>query len=64
MNKKAAFRKIIADFIENPLRDTLPRQISIPSDIPKIVSLLGPRRAGKTHLLYHTINQLRKTKSK
>ena len=61
MEKKAAFRKIIADFIEKPLTETLPRQISVPYDIPKIVSLLGPRRAGKTHLLYHVISQLRQS---
>jgi uncharacterized protein len=59
MNKKLVFRQIIADFIEKPLTQTLPRDVEIPTDVPKIVSLLGPRRAGKTHILFHTIQKLR-----
>lgn len=60
MDKKTIFRLLIADFIEKPLSDVLPRAIEIPLDIPKIVSLLGPRRAGKTHLLFGIIQQLRR----
>lgn len=60
MDKKEVFKKIIADFIERPLAETLPRNFDVPTDVPKIVSLLGPRRAGKTHLLFHIINELRK----
>lgn len=59
MDKKTVFRQIIADFIEKPLVETMPRELDIPTDVPKIVSLLGPRRAGKTHVLYHIINKLR-----
>jgi len=59
MDKKSVFRQIIADFIEKPLTETLPRELDVPTDVPKIVSLLGPRRAGKTHVLFHTIKQLR-----
>ena len=55
MNKKNIFRQIIADFIEKPLVETLPRAMEIPLDVPKIISLLGPRRAGKTHALFHII---------
>ncbi|MCS7037223.1 MAG: ATP-binding protein [Saprospiraceae bacterium] len=58
-NKKAIFRQIIADFIDSPLPETLPRDIEIPSDVPKIISLVGPRRSGKTHLLFHLIRSLR-----
>src|SRR5574341_1488077 len=61
MNKKPIFRKIIADFIEKPIVDTFPREIDVPHDVPKVVSLLGPRRAGKTHVLFHLIRELRKS---
>jgi len=63
MMKKLVFRKIIADFIQKPLAETIAREISVPIDIPKIVSLLGSRRAGKTHLLFNIIRQLRQTVS-
>ncbi len=61
MDKKSVFRKIIADFIEKPLVATLPRELNVPHDVPKIVSLLGPRRAGKTHVLFHLIGLLRQS---
>lgn len=61
MSKKLAFQKIIADFIEKPILSSIPREIDVPLDVPKIISLIGPRRAGKTHILYSIINELRKT---
>jgi uncharacterized protein len=61
MDKKTVFRQLIADFIETPLRETKARDLNIPTDIPKIISLLGPRRAGKTYVLYHIARALRKT---
>lgn len=61
MDKKPIFRKLIADFIEKPLVETFPREIDVPHDVPKVVSLLGPRRAGKTHVLFHLIGELRKS---
>jgi hypothetical protein len=63
MDKKTAFRQIIADFIEKPLVDTFSREIDVPQNVPKVVSLLGPRRAGKTHVLFHLIRELRKSVS-
>ncbi len=61
MNKKNVFRQIIADFIENPLPKALPRNIKIPLDTPKIISILGPRRSGKTYSLFHLMQQLHKS---
>lgn len=61
MNKKQIFQRIIADFINRPLGGVKPRNIDLPLDVPKIVSLLGPRRAGKTYVLFHLIRQLRET---
>lgn len=61
MDKKFVFRTLIADFMETPLRPSKSRDLNIPTDVPKIVSLLGPRRAGKTYVLYDIVRQLRKT---
>lgn len=61
MDKKPVFRQIIADFIDKPIVDTFPREIDVPHDVPKVVSLLGPRRAGKTHVLFNLISDLRKS---
>jgi len=61
MDKKATFKAIIAEFIEKPLRPSLARSIKVPLDVPKIVSLLGARRTGKTHIMYNLIGDLRET---
>lgn len=58
MDKKHVFRQIIAEFIERPLPLALPRDVDIPIDAPKIISLLGPRRAGKTYTMYYVMQQL------
>ncbi len=57
--KKPIFQEIISDFFKKPLAEVVSRDIEIPVDIPKIISLLGPRRAGKTYILFDIIRQLR-----
>lgn len=59
MNKKIIFQQLIADFISKPLANIFPRELQIPEDIPKVISLLGPRRAGKTYVLFDLIKRLR-----
>lgn len=61
MNKKAIFQQLMADFISKPLKDIVSREFIIPLDIPKVVSILGPRRAGKTCVLFDLILRLRDT---
>jgi len=61
MDKKTIFKKIIDEFIGRPTLGTKPRALNIPVDIPKIISLVGARRTGKTHIMFHIINELRKT---
>ena len=58
--KKEIFKQIIADFIAKPLDKVLVRDINIPLDLPKIISVIGPRRSGKTWLLYQIVHELRK----
>ncbi len=52
--------KIITDFHEKDVPRTVPRDIHIPFDTGKIVSLIGVRRSGKTSIIYHLIEKLRK----
>ncbi|MEZ4829691.1 MAG: ATP-binding protein [Bacteroidia bacterium] len=61
MDKKIAFQELIADFMRRPDRKVKARELAIPHDIPKIISLLGPRRAGKTYILFSLIEKLKKT---
>ncbi len=58
MDKKPIFRQIIADFIEQPPVKPKPRDLDLPLDVPKIVSIIGPRRSGKTYLLFDLIHRL------
>jgi hypothetical protein len=58
---KEAFKKIITDFHERKLPQTVPREIRIPLDPGKIVSLVGVRRSGKTSIIYQLIEKLRES---
>lgn len=57
--KKQVFQQIISDFFDKSLDHVKSRELDIPLDVPKIVSLLGPRRSGKTYLLFDVIRRLR-----
>ena len=61
MSKKLVFQQLIADAIERPLDHVVDREIVVPVAVPKVISLVGPRRAGKTFVLYGLIRALRKT---
>lgn len=54
---------VIKDFQERVFDGIVERSLDIPLDLPfsKAVSLIGPRRSGKTHYFYQTVNHLRKT---
>ena len=56
---KETFKKIITDFHDQPIKDRIRRDIEIPLDSGKIVSLIGVRRSGKTSILFHFINRLK-----
>ncbi len=59
MSKQIVFRQIIADFIHRPLPKTINRTVVLPVDVPKIISVIGARRVGKTFILFDLIQQLR-----
>jgi len=45
---KQVLKTIIKDFHTRPLPEFKPRQLDVPLDLGKIVTIIGPRRAGKT----------------
>ena len=55
---KEIFKILINDFFEKELK-VIKRDITIPLNSNKIISLVGVRRSGKTYILYQLINQLR-----
>ncbi|MFH1146234.1 MAG: ATP-binding protein [Pseudomonadota bacterium] len=59
--QKDIFKRLIADSQEKDLSQVMDRDIEIPFDSGKIISLIGVRRSGKTYLLYSIIGKLRKT---
>jgi len=59
--RKDIFKRLIADSQEKDLSYVVDRDLEIPLDTGKIISLIGVRRSGKTHVVYSIINKLRKT---
>lgn len=58
---KELIKKILTDFIERELPEIKDREIEIPINSGKVVSIVGARRTGKTFLLYKLIKDLRQT---
>lgn len=56
--KKELFKKIIRDNQEY-IPERFPRELELPLDSSKIISLIGSRRSGKTSVFYYTIHKLR-----
>jgi hypothetical protein len=56
---KEIIKKIITDFTERKLPEIKQRNLSIPTDSGKVISIVGARRTGKTYLLYGLIEKLR-----
>lgn len=61
MNKKEVFKKIIVEFQKAKVALIL-RDLELPVDINKVITLYGPRRCGKTYSFYQTIQKLMKRK--
>lgn len=59
MELKNALKTIIADFHERELPQLIHREINIPLNSNKIITLIGPRRAGKTYMLYQLMSKIK-----
>ena len=66
MISKEKWAEIIKDFQEKELPEMVERDIEIPTEIPlrRSISIIGPRRAGKTYEMYQIIRKLLKKESK
>ncbi len=58
MIRKDILKQIIADFHSTPLPRFTPRELTVPIQLEKIISIIGARRAGKTYFLYQLMDQL------
>ena len=57
--KKEVFKHLIVDFQNREMSNIYPRDVKIPLNSKKIISLIGVRRSGKTSIMYLLIQQLR-----
>ena len=55
---KKILKRIIKDFHNRPLLDFKPRQADVPLNLNKIITIVGPRRAGKTYYLFQLMAEL------
>ncbi len=55
---KETLKQIIADFQAEPFRQVKARELSLPIASGKAISLIGPRRSGKSYYFLHLIQQL------
>lgn len=61
MNKKDVFKRIILESQKIKVNLVL-RELKIPFDLHKVITLYGPRRCGKTYLFYQTMQELQDKK--
>jgi len=57
---KKILKRIISDFHQAALPVVKQRSLVVPLDLNKIITILGPRRAGKTYFLYQLMGELEK----
>lgn len=56
---KEIFKRLITDFAEREIPELTKREIELPLESGKIISLIGVRRSGKTSILLETVRRLR-----
>jgi len=55
---KQVIKRIISDFHARPLPAFKPRHLEVPLNLGKIITIIGPRRAGKTWYFFQLISRL------
>jgi len=56
---KTLIKQVIKEFQETLLPEVFPRELELPLRREKIIALTGPRRSGKTYLLFGLMKKLR-----
>ncbi len=64
MIKKDIVKSLIRDFHYRPLPEFVPRDLILPVDLDKIITITGPRRCGKTYRLFQVAFELMETRQK
>ena len=54
---KNLLKRIITDFHQRPFPAYIPRDLQVPYELGKVISIIGPRRAGKTYYLYQLMDE-------
>ncbi len=55
---KEIFKRLIKEFHISALPELKRREVDIPLNTGKIISIIGPRRSGKTYLMFQWMNKL------
>lgn len=61
---KDLFKEIIHDFHKNELPEGVKRELKIPLQTGKVITITGARRTGKTYLMYQLMKELSKKMKK
>ena len=56
--KKEILKRLIVEFHESELPELIERSMNVDLETRKIISIIGPRRCGKTYYLYYLIKKL------
>ena len=56
--RKEILKEVIKEYQERSLPEIIPRELQLPLESRKIVTIVGPRRSGKTYLLFDLIKTL------
>lgn len=59
--RKEKVKDIIVDFVTRNLKPCVPREVELPTNLEKVISIIGPRRCGKTYMLYDMVRKLRQS---
>ncbi len=62
--EKSIIKEIIVDFHRSPLPQFNQRELKVPLNSEKIISIIGVRRCGKTYFLFQVMNELLQTMDK
>ena len=57
---RSVLKRVILDFHQSQLPDFRRRDLKVPLGLDKIITIIGPRRAGKTYYLYQIMSDLMK----
>ena len=53
-----SLKYVLREFVDRPLPESKPRDLSLPTDSGKVIGLSGVRRCGKTFLFFDTVRRL------